>query len=531
MFTFSTSTSLNAFIFKCKSPSFTSCGCSTFQQLCAVANISGNQLWCFEAEVFSCYFYWGLLCSGQAWKEKIWQFVQYGAILKKKKKTQGERKDPLQECTIVSPLVCLPPSCYRGGHDSSSRIYWRQPGALNERRRSCLAGKIFPQVSCMHHQEKKRKTSQPSSSLQDVSVLFQKQTKKTQKAKLIALLKRTLSRRDVNKSIDCGLSFRSRIGGAMESSDKSSIQRLYLLVQLLHLSPPCPISRHALNTTGPLRSIMSHICAVQPRRPRLWRPPALIQRLASVPGGHSPGLAAPGGPVSPALGPQLSDSLVRIRTAAESENCVTFPELPGHRRERWPPIHFCEVPQLVCTPKMLLASGLLLHRTAPAVGSLPIKPLKLTWSASEHILQSESAKTQRIVTLFFVLWSMGKAIGAMGGFYTPTTTNPTTKDYQLENKLLFHTVMLQNIFGFSLSLSPFLHFPDKPFWTTQRYPQFRLTARQSNTTKLSAWAPTNQMIKFYLISTQFPARDRRRYIFFFLLCLTLQKQMVLDTAV
>lgn len=77
--------------------------------------------------------------------------------------------------------------------------------------------------------------------------------------------------------------------------------------------------------------------------------------------------------------------------------------------------------------------------------------------------QLESAKTQRIVTLFFVLWSMGKAFGAMGVFIPLQLQNPTTKDYQLENKLLFHTVMLRNIFGVSLSLSLFLHFPDKPF--------------------------------------------------------------------
>lgn len=103
----------------------------------------------------------------------------------------------------------------------------------------------------MHHQEKKEKqVSLPPPCKKFLSCSKNKQ-KKTQKAKLIALLKRTLSRRDVNKNIDCGLSFRSRIGGAMESSDKSSIRRLYLLVQLLHLSPPCPISRHAPKHSRP----------------------------------------------------------------------------------------------------------------------------------------------------------------------------------------------------------------------------------------------------------------------------------------
>lgn len=212
-----------------------------------------------------------LLRPGQKGKDPTVRTIRSHFEKKKKKtkKTQGERNDPLQECRIVSPLVCLPPSCYRGGHDSTFTHILKTTRSV-KRKAPFLFGSENVPASFMHAPPgKKRKTSQPSSSLQEVSVLFQKQTKKTQKAKPIRLLKRTLSRRDVNKNIDCGLSFRSRLGGAMESSDKSSIQRLYLLVQLLHLSPPCPISRHAPNTAGLLRSIMSHICAVQPCRPRL----------------------------------------------------------------------------------------------------------------------------------------------------------------------------------------------------------------------------------------------------------------------
>lgn len=487
MFTFSTSTSLNALISKCKSPSFISCSCSTFQQLCAVANISGNQhfvmsqrcpnsVWTpsvrckWSCDVLRLTFFHVIFiesCSAQARPERKRSDSSYNTEPfwkeKKKKENTGWEKRSLagmQNCLSV----CVPPSIMLQRRPWLIITHILKTTTSVKRKAPFLFGSENVPASFMHAPpgKKEKQVRLPPPCKKFLSRSKNKQ-KKTQKAKLIALLKRTLSRRDVNKNIDCGLSFRSRIGGAMESSDKSSIQRLYLLVQLLHLSPPCPISRHAPNTAGLLRSIMSHICAVQPCRPRLWRPAALIQRLASVPGGHSPGLAAPGGPVSPALSPQLSDSLVRIRTAAEAGNCVTFPVPPGHQRERWPPIHFCEVARLVRTAKMLLASGLLLHRTAPAVGSLPIRPLKFTWCIRTHPTIRISQDTAHCDIVFCIVVH-GKSFWGHGGFYTPTSTNPTTKDYQLENKLLFHTVMLRNIFGVSLSLSLFLHFPDKPFW-------------------------------------------------------------------
>lgn len=107
----------------------------------------------------------------------------------------------------------------------------------------------------------------------------------------------------------------------------------------------------------------------------------------------------------------------------------------------------------------------------------------------------------------FISWGPWEKLLVPCRILYPCNYKPNSWRLAVEkHKAVWHCHVAQHYIFFPF-FSPFLHFPDKPFRKKQRHLQFRLTARHSNTTKLSAGMPTSPMIKSYLISTQFAVTD------------------------